>query len=129
MHLTLEISDWRRESSEEALISYETSGVEPICISSILLNGRGRVQCPGADFLSQFETEASGPYTAKGCVPPTSPLLAGASVDADTIDASMVLNDTYYSCDPTDTPYSVVQVDRTQGWAAVGIINGGSTVR
>jgi FtsP/CotA-like multicopper oxidase with cupredoxin domain len=53
------LSDWRHKTSEETWTDQLASGVETaICMDSVLVNGKGAVECLSRDVLDAFQDPA-----------------------------------------------------------------------
>jgi hypothetical protein len=63
------IMDWRNRPSHELMHLWEKSNIEPLCVQSILINGKGSTVCPPADELAKFaEVRGFGNLTELGYV-------------------------------------------------------------
>lgn len=68
------VSDWKAITFEELFDMEEASGLDITCPDTIIVNGKGSVQCPGIDFINSFVTPQlatilnGSQLTAKGYV-------------------------------------------------------------
>ncbi|KAB8076014.1 multicopper oxidase-domain-containing protein [Aspergillus leporis] len=118
------LSDWSHYTSEEYQTIMEESGVDLFCVDSILINGRGRVICPGADYINSFQTyylkESIDflPLTDKGCYPKIYKT-QGAFPRND----SKVPPGLESGCIATAGTHEVIEVDPENRWASLKFIS------
>ncbi|KAI0768684.1 Cupredoxin [Trametes elegans] len=125
------VMDWRHRTSTEVNQIWETANVEPLCVDSILINGRGAVVCPPEEELKAFaDARGFGDLTPKGCLPIDSPIINPEGKGfRDDANISAVPEETWKTCNPTgaDRELYTVEVDPSSNgtWASFGIVNTG----
>ncbi|KAF7596585.1 hypothetical protein BBP40_000985 [Aspergillus hancockii] len=118
------LSDWSHYTSEEYQTIMEESGVDLFCVDSILINGRGRVICPGADYINSLQTYYLQksidflPLTDKGCYPK----IYKTQGDFPRND-SKVPPGLESGCIATVGTHEVIEVDPENGWASLKFIS------
>ncbi|KAI5829857.1 hypothetical protein K523DRAFT_352145 [Schizophyllum commune Tattone D] len=122
------VMDWRHRTSEEVNEIWETANVEPLCVDSVLINGRGSMVCPPMEELKKIgDARGFGNITAKGCLAVTNPIVNPPSKGfAQDADMSAIPEDTWNTCNATsaDRQLYTLEVDPTNGtWASFGIVN------
>jgi len=95
------------------------------CGDSILINGKGSVQCPGVEFLMSLVPPPVLPLLAgqnltdKGCLDPMN-LAAQTTYPHD---FSLIPPGLFSGCNATSTPPSVIDVNPQQGWVSLNMIS------
>ncbi|KDQ08359.1 hypothetical protein BOTBODRAFT_191846 [Botryobasidium botryosum FD-172 SS1] len=114
------LGDRKHFDSERDLAEWNRTHIEQLCVDSLLVNGKGRVICPTPQALAPYIAPPVTNLTARGCIPPDSPILTSGFNDTK---PQLVSPDVFYNCDNTTAPFSVVSVDPTGKWAALGFVN------
>ncbi|KAJ5814377.1 uncharacterized protein N7503_001127 [Penicillium pulvis] len=121
------LSDWFHMTSEELREVAISADIDTLCADSILINGKGRVNCRNPKVLTDMvpasvKSVLQGmEYTVKGCLPL-------ANTYAQTTFAhnfSAVPPSMFYECNATKSAEEVIEVDSSTGWASLAFI--GST--
>ncbi|KAK7950971.1 multicopper oxidase-domain-containing protein [Apiospora aurea] len=116
------LSDWRHTPSSQAWDIAEKSHIDPLCFDSILVNGKGKVDCltseqqaplitrPQQTLLSRVNGSA---LTDKSCLPPN--VLATLAEPGDlTPDPSAIPREIFNGCKATNAPLDVVKVVKSK---------------
>ncbi|KAF2020995.1 multicopper oxidase [Aaosphaeria arxii CBS 175.79] len=128
----LVVSDWRHTGSKHTWDLQLASGIESsICMDSILLNGKGAVNCWSREDISAFTSPAIAPLlkelnltmTDKGCLPPKifPVLLADGQATGVNIDA--LPKEVFETCTPTEGSVEVIKANPGDKWLALDIIS------
>ncbi|RAH48130.1 uncharacterized protein BO95DRAFT_480512 [Aspergillus brunneoviolaceus CBS 621.78] len=118
------ISDWRLFTSEEILQIQEDSGFSSYCASSILVNGKGSVICPGQDQIDSLtragESQALGDVKMSdmGCMPPTASRYARYDFDLTKIPKGY-----FEGCVPAQGPNQVFNVDASKKYVSYDVLS------
>ncbi|PYH45692.1 multicopper oxidase [Aspergillus saccharolyticus JOP 1030-1] len=105
------LSDWKHFDSTEILQLEQDSGVESLCTSAVLVNGKGSVFCPGQEHINAITTAVqkqilgNATLTDMGCLPPEA--LYGDTYD---IDVSKLPAGYYEGCMASQGPTEVFSV-------------------
>ncbi|KAI1830098.1 hypothetical protein DTO013E5_7654 [Penicillium roqueforti] len=122
------LSDWFHMTSEELQEVAMSANIDPLCTDSILINGKGRVNCRSPKELTDMVPDSvksvlqGMEYTVKGCLPLTNTYAqttSGHNLSA--VPASM-----FYECHATEAAEEVIEVDPFNGWASLNFIGSAS---
>ena len=109
------LTDYTQLNTWEQLEKAEEWQSELLCANSILINGRGRVNCATSENL--LEWTDSNATTAKGCIDrSTRPGNENITFD----------QELWYTCTPTDTPLHTFEFDYESGWGIVHFVSASS---
>ncbi|KXJ90373.1 multicopper oxidase-domain-containing protein [Microdochium bolleyi] len=129
------IGDWRHLTSSKEWAISKASHIEHLCFDSIIVNGKGNVNCLTPEQQAPLTTPGqlgllgNLTLTSKSCVPPEA--LAALSDAIGTVDAdiSVIPPDLFGECTPTTTAGEVVTVTKkkcdtlTEGkWAVFDLV-------
>ncbi|KAF2626080.1 multicopper oxidase [Macroventuria anomochaeta] len=124
------LSDWRHRTSEETWTDQLASGLESaICMDSLLVNGKGAVDCWSREEITQFTNPGIAPVltqgnlelTDKGCFPPALfQILLGNS---STINSSALPPSVFEICTPTQGSRETIKAPRDRKWLALDVIS------
>ncbi|KAL7410076.1 multicopper oxidase-domain-containing protein [Mrakia frigida] len=109
------LADWSHRSSEEILTTWNATSISPLCIQSMLINGRGQQICASPATLAASGTN----LTAQGCRNPTLNPANGTRPD-------LLDPETWFNCRNTSTPLENFVVDPASEWLALQLVNAGS---
>ncbi|KAE8150101.1 multicopper oxidase-domain-containing protein [Aspergillus avenaceus] len=118
------LSDWSHFTSEEYQKIMEETGIDLFCVDTILINGRGAVQCPGVDFINSLQTEYLKasidylPLTDKGCYPDIYKTQGDFYKDVSKLPPGLESG-----CIPTAGTHEVIEVDPRDEWASLKFIS------
>ncbi|KAF5867134.1 hypothetical protein ETB97_004054 [Aspergillus alliaceus] len=118
------LSDWSHYTSEEYQKIMEESGADLFCIDSILINGRGQVHCPGADYINSLQTEYlkasidNLPLTDRGCYPKIWKTQGSFPRNDSNIPPGLESG-----CIPTAGTHEVIEVDPEDRWISLKFIS------
>ncbi|KAB8252282.1 conidial pigment biosynthesis oxidase Arb2/brown2 [Aspergillus flavus] len=118
------LSDWSHYTSEEYQKIMEESGVDLFCVDSILINGRGRVHCPGADFINSLQTDYlkasidNLPLTDKGCYPKIYKTQGSFPRNDSKVPPGLESG-----CVATAGTHEIIEVDPEDGWVSMKFIS------
>ncbi|KAJ5572129.1 Multicopper oxidase type 2 [Penicillium sp. DV-2018c] len=125
----LVVADWYHTTSEELRRIAIRADIDPICVDSILLNGKGRVHCVDPRYLTSLIPESQlfvlqgMNLTAKGCLPLNSTFAQTTNKhDYAAIPATL-----FDECNETEASDEVIEVDPLQGWVSINLISTSST--
>ncbi|KAJ4403667.1 hypothetical protein N0V91_006367 [Didymella pomorum] len=124
------LSDWRHRTSEQTWGDQLASGLESsICMDSLLVNGKGAVDCWSRAELIQFTSPGIAPLLAagnleltdKGCFPPAlfQILLGNSSV----LNPSVLPPSVFEVCTPTQGSREVIKAPSGRKWLALNVIS------
>ncbi|KAL9620216.1 MAG: hypothetical protein Q9160_005225 [Pyrenula sp. 1 TL-2023] len=119
------VSDWNHRTSQEAYDVSVASGVDTYCTDSIIINGKGSVNCIPRARLDQLTSPPvqqllnGQKLTDKGCLPADNPSGQGDYPH----DFSKLPPDVFGNCKPTKGSQTTVQVDQANGWASLNFIS------
>ncbi|KAF2003681.1 multicopper oxidase [Amniculicola lignicola CBS 123094] len=123
------LTDWRHTTFEKTWALQLASGIESsICVDSILLNGKGAVNCWSREDITKYTSPAVAPMlqqmnatiTAKGCVPP---IAIAASIPNSKPNLSALPAEVFDICTPTKGSKEVIKAPRNKKWLALDIIS------
>ncbi|KAL7417735.1 Cupredoxin [Mrakia frigida] len=122
----LMIHDWSHVPSDRIMTRWNETKIEPLCMQSILINGKGQQVCPSDDVLDSYNApprNVGGNLTRQGCASPfNTAIYTSPAVEPDLVDP-----ETFYNCNTTSvTPLENVVVDSKSEWVALQLLNGGS---
>ncbi|KAJ6103637.1 hypothetical protein N7486_003859 [Penicillium sp. IBT 16267x] len=122
------LSDWFHLTSVELQEVAVSADIDTLCADSILINGKGRVNCRDPKVLTNMVPDSvksvlqGMEYTAKGCLPL-------ADTYAQTTFAhnfSAVPPSLFDECHATESAEEVIEVDPLNGWASLNFIGSAS---
>lgn len=119
MLLTLIPCEWTQ------FISVSMANCSARCGDSILINGKGAVNCPGVPFLMSLVPPPVLPLllganlTDKGCLPLTNPLAQTSYPH----NFSAVPASLFEGCHATDPGNATIKADPHQGWVSLNFIS------
>ncbi|KAG8932235.1 hypothetical protein FRC02_001440 [Tulasnella sp. 418] len=114
--------DWVHWKSEYELSEWKRTRIEFLCVDSILINGKGRVICPTDQTLAPYLNNVRPELTVKGCTLPTNKNIQPfEDSKPELVDPKI-----FYQCENTTTPLEVIEVNRDEKWASVGLLNIGA---
>ncbi|KAL1594827.1 hypothetical protein SLS59_008640 [Nothophoma quercina] len=124
------LSDWRHRTSDETWADQLASGLESaICMDSLLVNGKGAVDCWSRQEINQFTSPGIAPVlmqsnlelTDKGCFPPAlfQILLGNSSA----INPSALPPSVFEVCTPTQGSRETITAPRNKKWLALDVIS------
>ncbi|KZF19196.1 multicopper oxidase [Xylona heveae TC161] len=122
----LVLSDWDQYTSTEYMKANEDSRVQIFCVDSILINGKGSVNCPGQPYITSIQSafmNASWPNTTvsdKGCFPFV-PKTQGPWLDQ--ADLSRIPPRLQEGCVPSNGTHEVIEVDPADKWASINFVS------
>ncbi|KAF2025781.1 hypothetical protein EK21DRAFT_103703 [Setomelanomma holmii] len=124
------LTDWRHRTSDLTWQDQLASGLESaICMDSLLINGKGAVECLPREDLDEYLDESIAPLlqannltlTDKGCLPPQFFQLALGNSSAINIDA--LPKEVFEICTPTQGSREVIKVPSGKRWLALDVIS------
>ncbi|KAI1636111.1 multicopper oxidase [Biscogniauxia mediterranea] len=115
------LSDWRHITSDREWEISQESRIEHLCFDSILVNGKGNVNCippeqqpalttPGQRALLSLVPGAQ--LTDKSCLPPEVLAATVTSPSALPVHLEKIPHDIFYGCSPTEGSTDVVSVTK-----------------
>ncbi|KAK0467199.1 Cupredoxin [Desarmillaria tabescens] len=124
------IMDWRHFPEYEIGEIWKEANIEPLCVQSILINGKGSSVCPSADELAAIGTaRGNGDLTAQGCLylnnSITNPPAEGFAFEAN---AALVPDELWLTCasEGVDNPLYTLNVDNhNTSWVMLNLVNNG----
>ncbi|KAK6074963.1 multicopper oxidase [Seiridium cupressi] len=114
------LSDWRHIISDTEWEISQQSRIEHICFDSIVVNGKGNVNCLTPDQMAPLilpeqaallQLVNGSQLTDKACIPPAV-LAATAPQGALAPNLDVIPHDLFYECTPTDAPADVIQITK-----------------
>ncbi|KAI0594230.1 multicopper oxidase [Biscogniauxia sp. FL1348] len=129
------LSDWRHITSDREWEISQESRIEHLCFDSILVNGKGNVNCvppekqpalmtPGQRALLSVVPGAQ--LTDKSCLPPEVLAAAITTPSALPVHLEKIPHDIFYECNPTEGSIDVVtitqQARETEKWIMLDLI-------
>ncbi|KAI1842362.1 hypothetical protein JX265_001790 [Neoarthrinium moseri] len=114
------LSDWRHITSDVEWEISLKSRLEHICFDSILVNGKGKVNCLTQEQMKPLTTPAQAQFlslvngshlTDKACLPPKV-LAAIAPPGSPPANLGVIPDDLFNECTPTDAPADVITVTK-----------------
>ncbi|KAK7179955.1 multicopper oxidase [Paraphaeosphaeria sporulosa] len=126
------ISDWRHKTSSESWELELAAGLESaVCVDSLLVNGKGAVDCWPREDLTKYTSPALVPLlqqtnlsvTDKGCIPPE--VLAVMLPSPDT-NITALPPSAFDVCTPTRGSREVIRAPCSKKWMALDIISSAS---
>lgn len=116
------LSDWRHTPSSQAWDISEKSHIDLLCFDSILVNGKGKVDCVASAQQTPLITRPQkslldrvngSTLTDKSCLPPN--VLATLAQPGDiTPDPSVIPREIFYGCKATNAPLDVIKVVKSK---------------
>ncbi|TAQ87647.1 hypothetical protein B7494_g4011 [Chlorociboria aeruginascens] len=123
------VTDWNHFTSVELHNYSVTANIDPICMDSILVNGKGAVNCQNSTFLNSLVPPpiaaalAGESLSDKGCLP-----LDLALAQTNTPHDLAALPENYWNnCTATDAPLEVIQANPSSGWISLNFVSSAST--
>ncbi|KAL5116353.1 hypothetical protein ACEQ8H_005701 [Pleosporales sp. CAS-2024a] len=126
----LMVTDWRHRTSEQTWDEQVRSGVESsACMDSLLVNGRGAVECLSREVIDKFMNPDIAPFmnkkdlrlTDKGCVPPEFYEMALGVTSA--VNLSSISPDTYNVCTPSYGSRAIITAPLDKKWLALDMMS------
>ncbi|KAJ5908082.1 hypothetical protein N7495_000764 [Penicillium taxi] len=128
--LLVMLSDWMHFTSEDLRAIALAANIDTVCTDSVLINGKGRVNCQSVDYLNSLVSAAEAPileglsYTPKGCIPLQNTFVQpGDSHDFNQVPVSL-----FDQCNATGATEEVIEVDSSNGWASLNFIGSSSVL-
>ncbi|KAF2193683.1 multicopper oxidase [Zopfia rhizophila CBS 207.26] len=124
------LSDWRHTTSQRTWEIQLDSGVESaLCMDSLLVNGKGAVDCWSREEIDKFTSPGIRPnlqqnnltMTNKGCLPPEILELLLSQGTETNIDA--IPPEVFDVCTPTQGSREVIKAPHSTNWLALDIIS------
>ncbi|ORY08454.1 Cupredoxin [Clohesyomyces aquaticus] len=124
------LSDWRHTTSERTWELQLASGIESaVCMDSLLINGKGAVDCWSREEITQFTSPGIAPLlqqnnltmTDKGCLPPQ--ILGELLESSVPIDYDALPSTVFNVCTPTKGSHAVIKTPKHSKWMALDIIS------
>ncbi|KAI1496446.1 multicopper oxidase [Biscogniauxia marginata] len=123
IRIPMVLSDWRHITSDKEWEISQESRIEHICFDSILINGKGNVNCvppekqpslmtPGQAALLSVLRGAK--LTDKSCLPPEVLAAAVTGPSALPVHLEKIPHDIFYECSPTEGQVDVIQVTKKE---------------
>ncbi|GKT49756.1 laccase abr2 [Colletotrichum spaethianum] len=129
----LVLSDHRHVTSERGWEINVASGLETPCYDSILINGKGRVECWAPEKMASLYTAEQRlflqlgnktAFTAKGCLPAS--VIASVQARGKQTNLSAIPSEIFDVCTATNAPREVIEVKKTpsdkETWVAFDLI-------
>ncbi|KAK9379947.1 Cupredoxin [Kockiozyma suomiensis] len=125
------VSDWYKWTSEAIMLRQEYYGIDPPCLQSLLVNGKGRIVCHSADEIAQAGqsklkeftagTKTDSYFDSQGCLNLKKNGFEGVNLTA--------LEAPGFSaqCQPTFTDREIIYVNNSQ-WMVFSITNMGGSM-
>lgn len=124
------LSDWNHLTSQEVHDISVAANIDPFCTDSILVNGKGSVNCQDLAFIQSLIPPpilallGGLQYSAKGCAPLQSDIeQTNTTHFLDLVPPSM-----WDVCTATSTAGEVINVDAKTGWASLNFISASSVL-
>ncbi|RAL16742.1 multicopper oxidase [Aspergillus homomorphus CBS 101889] len=112
------LSDWKHFDSTEVLQLEKDSGVENVCTSAVLVNGKGSVFCPPQEHINAITTPAQKALVGNGTLTDM-----GSIAESFPIDPSKLPDGYYKGCMASEGPTEVLSV--TAGYQSYDLISMG----
>ncbi|KAH6719548.1 laccase TilA [Leptodontidium sp. MPI-SDFR-AT-0119] len=119
------LSDWSHFTSEQLYNTSIEAKVDPICGDSLLVNGKGSVNCPGVPFLMSLNPPQALPLlqgqnlTDKGCVALSNTISQTTRPkNLDRVPPGM-----WEGCNATTSELTVIEADPQKGWISLNFIS------
>ncbi|KAL2006467.1 hypothetical protein VTN00DRAFT_9135 [Thermoascus crustaceus] len=119
------LSDWRHLTSEEVWEAEEATGLDAYCSNSLLINGKGSVNCFSRETIDQWTTPAhkmvlnGTRLTDMACLPPTTAIAQGPYQH----NYSAIPPGLFEGCTPSQGPTEVLKVDPAAKYASFDLIS------
>ncbi|KAG7443568.1 uncharacterized protein BT62DRAFT_1033638 [Guyanagaster necrorhizus] len=124
------IMDWRHFPEYEISEMWKEANIEPLCVQSILINGKGSSVCPSADELAAIGTaRGHGDLTAQGCLYINNSIInpQGEGFSAES-NVALLPDELWLTCasEGVDNPLYILNVDNTKtSWVMLNLVNSG----
>ncbi|TQB68518.1 hypothetical protein MPDQ_003342 [Monascus purpureus] len=124
------LSDWLQFTSGEVWEYEQETGLDAHCVTSLLINGKGSVQCLPQDTINTWTTDTQktilngSSLTDMACVPATNILLQGNYEH----NYSAVPQGLFSGCEPSQGPTEVFEVDPSKGYVSWDLISAASLI-
>ncbi|KAG4430437.1 hypothetical protein IFR05_014080 [Cadophora sp. M221] len=119
------LSDWSHFTSEQLYNTSIEAKVDPICGDSLLVNGKGSVNCPGVPYLMSLNLPQALPLlqgqnlTDKGCVALSNTISQTTRPkNLDRVPPGM-----WEGCNATTSELTVIEADPQKGWISLNFIS------
>ena len=126
------LSDWTKFTSAEYLAVEKAANLDVFCVDSILMNGKGSVNCQPQSLLNELTNPnlamllkaTNQSVSDKGCTP----MNAGAATEGDfnNTNPSAIPAGMWSGCVPTNGSMDLIQVDASSEWANLHFISAAS---
>ncbi|KAJ5655192.1 hypothetical protein N7507_007142 [Penicillium longicatenatum] len=122
------LSDWFHMTSEELRDVAVSADIDTLCADSILINGKGRVNCRDPGVLTNMVPDSMKSvlqgmkFTAKGCLPLTNTYAQTTFAH----NFSEIPPTLFDECHATKSTEEVIEVDSLNGWASLDFIGAAS---
>ncbi|KAH8815504.1 conidial pigment biosynthesis oxidase Arb2/brown2 [Xylogone sp. PMI_703] len=119
------ITDWSHFTSQEIRDVAVSANIDTICMDSILINGKGAVNCQDPKFIQTLIPPPivpllNGlPYTDKGCLP----LESDVAQTNTTHNLELVPSTMFKVCTATHSQNELIKVDPSEGWVNLNWIS------
>lgn len=116
------LSDWDHLTSEEYFNAAKASNLDTFCVDSMLINGKGAVNCQPQSLLNQLTPPPllkllNGSFVSdRGCTPPTRQSLDQGNFTSDITKLPPGLID---GCKPTNGSHEVIEVNVGDKYASI----------
>ncbi|KAK3174762.1 hypothetical protein OEA41_002008 [Lepraria neglecta] len=120
------LSDWSHLTSDQYMAAEKATGYDLFCVDSMLINGKGSVNCQSQGTLNQLTSPPlkhllnGSTVTDRGCTPPTRADLTQG--DFTTQDSNLPAG-LYSGCTPSNGSIEIIEVDASNGWASINFIS------
>jgi len=118
----IKINEWQHFDSDTELSLLNATGIETICVSSMLVNGVGQQICLPPSAYEPYSIPGLLPtFTNKGCAPPNNSLIQFSGSRSDLVTDTSI----FFDCTPHETSLPIIKVDPCLRFAAISIVNMG----
>ncbi|KAG9122061.1 hypothetical protein FRC07_001717 [Ceratobasidium sp. 392] len=120
--LMFNLYDYKHYTSEWWLSEWKRTGIEPLCVDNILINGKGQVGCPTSEVVDPLVLDVQKPLTPKGCMSPNNTVMYPfPDSKPDTVSAKI-----FSECKNTTTPLQHWEVNQNDRFVAFNLLNSGA---
>ncbi|KAL8822659.1 MAG: hypothetical protein Q9191_006609 [Dirinaria sp. TL-2023a] len=116
------LSDWDHLTSDEYLAAEQASNLDTFCVDSMLVNGKGSVNCQPQSLLNNLTLPPllqllNGSFVSdRGCTPPVQKALDEGNFTSDITKLPPGLID---GCKPTNGSQEIIEVDAKDGYVSI----------
>ncbi|KAF5005330.1 hypothetical protein FDECE_8226 [Fusarium decemcellulare] len=127
--IPLVISDFVHLTSDEKWKMTIAAGVEDSCYDSVLINGKGRVECLSKEVIEENLNDIQKAYLAavpgaemtdKACLPASALLALGGGGGNE----SALLPGTFSGCKETEGQIEVIKISENANWISIDVVGG-----